>query len=421
MTEANIKIDIPYGKSKLSFEIPKKNLIEVVRNTDTQYEINEEEEIKKALKNPIGSKRLSYLSSKAKNAVILVSDITRPCPSYKFLPFILEEISNIELKNITIVFGLGIHRRHSKHEQKKLIGDDLSKRVNFMDFDETDCKFLGYTSKGTPIEVFRPYLDAYLKICTGNIEYHYFAGYSGGAKAVMPGISSRRAIEHNHSMMLKSKAQASVIEGNPVREDIEEVGKAVGIDFIFNVILNDKKEIIKAVCGNYMDAFIEGTKIYDKLKRCRVKELADIIVTSPGGYPKDINLYQSQKALENVKGAVKKGGAIILVAKCQDGMGEDTFEKWMLEMKSPDILIEKIKKKFVLGGHKASAIANLLKKVDIYLISSISKDYVKRIELKPVESIDKAIKMAFNKLGSNLKLIVAPNGEFLVKDREYVN
>ena len=391
MTEANVKIDIPYGKGKLSFKLPQRNLIGVVKSTDTQQEVNEKEEIKRALGNPIGSKKLSNLSSKANSAVILVSDITRPCPSYKFLPFILEELNSMAPGNINIVFGLGIHRKHTKDEQKKLIGDTLYKKIKFMDFDKKDCVFLGYTSKGTPMEVFKPYLDADLKICTGNIEYHYFAGYSGGAKAVMPGISSRRSIEHNHSMMLRPEAKAGVLKGNPVREDIEEVGRTAGIDFIFNVILNDRKEIIKAVCGNYLDVFIEGTKIYDNLKRQKVKEPADVIITSPGGYPKDINLYQSQKALDNVKDAVKENGVIILVAECQDGMGDDTFEKWMLEMKSPNVIVERIKNKFVLGGHKAAAIANVLKKADIYLVSSFPENYVKKIGLQPAESIGEAI------------------------------
>jgi len=415
MKETSIKINIPYGKEEINFEIPEKNLIDVVKSTCVEYEVNEEEEIKRALKNTIGSERLSYISSKARNAIILVSDITRPSPTYKFLPFILEEISNIDPKNITIVFGLGIHRKQTRDEQMKLLGEDLAKKLKFIDSDESKCKFLGYTSRGTPIDIFKPYLDADLKICTGNIEYHYFAGYSGGAKAVMPGISSRRAIEHNHSMMLEPKAEARVIKGNPVREDIEEVGRVAGIDFIFNVILNDRKKIIKAVCGNYTDAFVEGTKIYDELKRCRIEELADIVITSPGGYPKDINLYQAQKSLENVKNAVKKGGAIILVAKCQDGMGGNTFEKWMLEMKSPDFLIKRIKEKFVLGGHKASAIAKLLKMIDIYLVSGMPGDYINRIGLKPAKSVEEALKMAFNKIGYDSRVIIAPNGDFLVK------
>lgn len=408
-----VEIDIPYGKGKITFRVPKKNLIKVVQKDLARYQIDEEAEIKRALDNPIDTPRLPDISAGARSAVILVSDITRPCPSYKFLPYILDELKGIDSENITIILGLGIHRKHTIREQKELVGEEVFNKVEVVDFDESRCKLIGYTSRGTPVEVFEPYIDADLKICTGNIEYHYFAGYSGGAKAVMPGISSRRSIEHNHGMVLLPGVQAGVLEGNPVREDIEEVGKIAGIDFIFNVILSDRKEIIKAVCGNYLDAFVEGTKIYDKLKRQKLKEPVDIIITSPGGYPKDINLYQSQKPLENVKRAVKEGGIIILVAKCQDGMGDDAFEKWMLDMKSPDVLLERIKDKFVLGGHKAAAIADLLKKVGIYLVSSFTPEFVRRIGLEPVKSIEEALNKSFKELGEDCRVLVVPHGGFV--------
>ncbi len=303
------EIEIPFGKGTLIFRLLRQNLVSILQPPKMHLGVDEEKEIRKALREPIGSVRLSRLASRAKNAAIVVSDMTRPCPSFKFLPFLLEELEQggIDLQRTTIIFGLGIHRGHSPQEQRGLVGEEAFQKVKLVDFNETDCISWGQTSRGTPIEVYRPFMESDLKICTGNIEYHYFAGYSGGAKAIMPGISSRRSVEHNHSMMLSPLARAGVVRGNPVREDIEEVGKRVGVNFIFNVILNDHKQIIRAVAGDCSRAFEEGVKFYGQIFEVTVDDLADIVVTSPGGYPKDINLYQAQKALENVRQIVKEG------------------------------------------------------------------------------------------------------------------
>lgn len=406
-----VKIEIPFGYDILRFYVPQKNLMGIIEPLRVEKNPDEEEEIRRALREPVGAKRLSELAMNAKSAAILVSDITRPCPSYKFLPFLLNELGEIDPKDIAVIFGLGIHRKHLTQEQIKLIGEDIFNKVKVLDFDESSCVSLGYTSRGTPIEIFRLFLESDLRICTGNIEYHYFAGYSGGSKPVMPGISSRKSIEHNHSMMLHPQASAGVIDGNPVREDIDEVGKIAGIDFILNVIINEKKEIVSAVAGDYLAAFEEGVKIYDEIYRVDVEEPADIVITSPGGCPKDINLYQAQKALDNAKDVVKDGGVIILVASCDEGLGDEVFKKWMSDMITPDLLIERIKNKFVLGGHKAAAIANLKKRAEIYLISKLNYDFVKKIGLNPAKSIDEALSKAFNKMGSGSRVLVVPYGQ----------
>lgn len=408
-----IKINIPFGRKILNFSLPQKNLMGIIEPLKVEVNSDENEVIKRTLAEPIGTKRLSELAANAKSAAILVSDITRPCPSYKFLPFLLSELSQIDPRDITIIFGLGIHRKHLEQEQIKLVGEDVFNKIKVVDFDESDCISLGYTSRGTPIEIFRPFLESDLRICTGNIEYHYFAGYSGGSKAVMPGVSSRSSIEHNHGMMFHPQARAGVLNGNPVREDIDEVGRIAGIDFILNVVLNEYKEIIRAVAGDYLAAFREGVRIYDEIFKVSIEEQADIVITSSGGYPKDVNLYQAQKALDNIKDAVKDGGAIILVASCREGLGDRVFEEWMLDMAYPDLLIERIRSKFVLGGHKAAAIASLLKKADIYLVSELECDYVKRIGLKPAKSIDEALKASFNKLGIESKVLVVPYGQMV--------
>jgi nickel-dependent lactate racemase len=249
-------------------------------------------------------------------------------------------------------------------------------------------------------------------IATGNIEYHYFAGYSGGAKALMPGVCSYNSVAANHSMMLNELAQAGEYQNNPVRQDIEEVGKKLGVDYIFNVILDDNKKIIGAVSGKNNNAFLEGIKIYDSFYEISSPEKADIVITACGGYPKDINLYQAQKALDNVKDITKDNGTIILIAECAEEFGEDKFREWMQYAKDFDYLHKKIKENFVLGGHKAVAISKLLKKANVLLYSKFDKDTTNKIGFEKIENTQSYID---TKLSENeyLKFAVVPNGRFI--------
>ena len=326
-----MEIIFPYGKEKIKLNIPEQNILDIIRGKDSVKVADEKEVITRALLHPIASDTLSKIASGKSSACILASDITRPCPSYKFLPYIIDGLTSggISPSNIKVILGLGIHRGHTEEEKRKLVGDHIFENIKVMDSDPSKAKLIGKTSFGTPVEVFEEALGSDLLIVTGNIEYHYFAGYSGGAKAVMPGICTRNSIQANHSMMLDGKAAPGRSADNPVRIDIEEAGQMVGIDFIFNVILDDNKKIIDAVAGKNNQAWLEGIKRYDGIYMMEVDRSADIVIVSPGGYPKDINLYQSQKALENIKDIARPEGIIILIASCSEGFGEDVFEEWM--------------------------------------------------------------------------------------------
>jgi nickel-dependent lactate racemase len=224
----------------------------------------------------------------------------------------------------------------------------------------------------------------------------------------MPGVSTRDAIQNNHRKMVEDFAVAGKMDGNPVREDIEEAAEVVGVDFIVNVVLDEHKEIIHAVAGHHKLAHRSGCDFLDKLYMKRISERADIVIVSQGGAPKDLNLYQTQKALDNAKHAVKKGGIIILVGSCKEGLGESVFEDWMINSPSPKSMVERIRRDFQLGGHKAAAIAMVLKDSDIYLVSELETDFVKRIFLKPYAQAQDALDAAFLKLGHSAKIIAMP-------------
>ncbi len=340
-----------------------------------------------ALRSPIGSKPLSEGVKIEDKVVIIVSDITRPVPTAQILTPILDELqsSGIPIENITIIFGLGIHRPMTTAEKAQVLGEDVF--LNYRVIEPHDYIYLGETSRGTPIEVCREVAEADFIILTGNLEFHYFAGYSGGYKALMPGVSSRNSIQKNHKMMLNPRATIGNADKNPVRDDIEEFGRVLPNTFLLNVLLNSQKEITHVLAGDPIRAHRVGCGILDQYFKIHVSEPADLVIVSPGGYPKDINLYQAQKALENAARVTKEGGAIVLVAELKDGLGEETFKQWLEKSQSIEEIIERIQKEFVLGGHKAAAIAMLLKKHKIYLLSSLDAESVKKIFLKPLNNL----------------------------------
>jgi nickel-dependent lactate racemase len=413
----SIVCSLACGRDELALHVPRQNLAGIVRPATTAPAPTTVEDelafVDGALARPIGTPTLRELAARvgrSGSAAIVVSDITRPCPTYRFLPLVLAELTGLDTSRVSILFALGSHRTHTDEERRRLVGDEVAERYRCLDLDEADCVLVGRTSRGTPLEVFRPYVEADLKICTGNLEYHYFAGYSGGAKAVMPGICKRSAIQPNHSMMLEPAAKAGILRGNPVRDDIDEAGRLVGVDFIVNVLLNEKKQIVDAVAGHFLEAHAEGVRRYDELFDVTIPEAVDIIVASPGGAPKDINLYQAQKTLDNVSLAVKRDGTIILVAQCAEGFGERTFAEWMADMENPQVLVDRIRREFVLGGHKAAAVASLLQAAEVFLVSDFDDAIVRRMGMRPFADPQAALDAALSRHGAGADVIVVPFG-----------
>lgn len=405
-------LEIGFGSKPQIVEIPDKNVKGILKPNSVEVMEKGRAAVERALKNPVGTPRLSQLVKPGEKTVIIASDITRPAPSYKIIPSILEELwaAGAAPEDVTVVFALGSHRRHTAEEMKKLVGEEVFSRVRCVDGDPNDFVHMGETAIGTPVDVTRIVAEADRRIGTGNIEYHYFAGYSGGAKAIMPGVSTRAAIQSNHSRMVLPEAEVGRLDNNPVRLDLEEAIGLCPLDFIVNVVLDERKEIIHASAGHFIQAHREGCRFLDRLYLKEIDERADIVIVSQGGAPKDINLYQTQKALDNAKHAVKKGGVVILAGSCKEGMGEETFEEWMREADSPEEIIVRIQKDFRLGGHKAAAIALVLRDAEIYLVSEMDRRFVENIFLRPFDTVQSALDAAFAKLGEDASVLVMPYG-----------
>jgi nickel-dependent lactate racemase len=405
-----IRFGFGYGEQVV--EIDDRNLLDILTASKVDVSYDEIMTVSQALKNPIGTIPLRDMRLAGKSIAIITSDITRPCPTAKLMPLLLDELytGGATRENITLVFALGSHRCHTIEEQKKLAGSRAWEEIRCIDSNPDDCVCLGVTKRGTPVNITRAVAEADIRICLGNIEYHYFAGYSGGAKAIMPGASNRAAIQSNHSMMIEEKACAGKLQGNPLREDLEEATDICGVDFILNVVLDDHKKILFAAAGHVREAHRKGCEFLDQIYCKYITKKADIVIVSQGGAPKDLNLYQTQKALDNAKHAVKEGGIIILIGSCIEGLGETTFQNWMEKAQTPRDLIQRIKNDFQLGGHKAAAIAMVLERADIYLVSELEDETARKCFLHPFHSAQEALDTAFKKLGPGATVLAMPYG-----------
>ena len=407
-----MQYELGFGKGMQTVEIKENCLLDVLLPNPVTKELTGETEVRRALTQPVGSPPLRELVRPGEKIAIVTSDITRPVPTWRIMPAVLDELyaAGCRAEDLLLVFALGSHRHHTEEEKQHLAGERAWAEIRCIDSDGSDCVHLGVTANGTPVDIFRPVAEADKVICIGNIEYHYFAGYSGGAKAIMPGVSTREAIQANHSKMIRQEACAGRLKGNPVREDIEEAGSILGIDFIVNVVLDEHKEIIRAFAGDVTKAHRAGCAFLDTLYTKPIRRRADIVLVSQGGAPKDLNLYQTQKALDNAKHAVRDGGIIILVGSCREGLGEKTFEEWLTSAPDPHSLIDRIEREFKLGGHKAAAIAMVQERAEIYLVSEMEPAFVRSLFMKPFASAEVAYKAAREKLGENASVILMPYG-----------
>jgi nickel-dependent lactate racemase len=410
------RILLPYGRLEIQVEIPESNLLGVFSPQTFQSSADPDDLLQAALEEPIGTPRLRDIVRPGQKIAIVTSDLTRPTPSDRMLPWIARELqaAGIPDEAILIVLALGLHRPMTVAETEAALSPAIARRYRVINHDPQDTVHLGMTARGTPVDIFRPVVEADVRICLGNLEFHYFAGYSGGAKAILPGCASHRSINTNHSWMVKADAAAARIDDNPVRLDLEEGVAMLGVDFIMNVVMDGQHEIVGAVAGEVTQAHRAGCELVDRRGRVSVPRLGDIVIASTGGYPKDINFYQAHKALESAKYFVRPGGIIILLAECPEGFGHAVMERWLMEFTSADEILQEIQREFVLGGHKAAAIALIEKRASIYLVSSLPDAVVRRMRFTPFATLQSALDKALEVLGDSSQVIVLPQASSII-------
>jgi nickel-dependent lactate racemase len=416
-----VDVWLPYGKSDVCVRIPARNFLDSIEPKKVSGAEDVNAEIERALSEPISSKRLSEIAQPQHKVAIVVDDFTRNTPSQAMLLPVLAELNAAGVKdeNVTVIFGCGTHRAVKPEEARRLLGDEVFNRVKTISHDcnSQDLVSVGKTKHRTSVRVNRVFAEADVKVLLGDVNFHYYAGYGGGRKSVMPAISCRETISHNHAMLLDANARAGVLEGNPVHEDMTEAARLAKVDFILNVVTNSKGEIVKAFAGDLEQAFLEATKRVDDMYRVTVDRRADIVVVSPGGYPADINLYQAYKALDNALEVVKRGGTIILVAECAEGHGNQVFYEWMARLKELKKVEREVKRRFELGGHKAYYLLKALKNHQIILVSSLPDYYANGVfKLKTARAVNDALREALKNAGSQTKVWTMPQGNFTLPE-----
>ncbi len=404
---------LPYGKEKIPVTIPQKNLLKICLLKEIPGVKDNLKAIKEAIKNPIGSPIIPEIAQGKRTAVVICTDITRPTPDQLLIPPILDELNKggISDKNIKVIIALGQHRKMNEEEMKEKVGAEVFKRVRISQHDPDNNLFhLGKSTRGNELWVNKDVVECEVKVSTGNIVPHRYAGYGGGAKSILPGISSRETIGHNHLYVETGEAALGKTKGNPVREEMEEAAKMIGLDMIVNTIMNVKNEIVKVVAGDPAMAHQAGVKICNDIYGVKIPEKADIILAS--SYPMDISFHQASKTLEAIGHILKEESTIIMLSPCYEGIGGKDFVDYLKE-KTPEDIITNIKahpEKNVVSGVISYLIAKCKEKAKIYLISEGIEDKdIIEMGMLPAKSAQSVLNDVLKNYGDEAKVLVLPN------------
>jgi nickel-dependent lactate racemase len=415
-------IEIPYGREHLKLSVKKEQLKAVLEpgKQSIKHVESEQEIVRRALAAPIESKPLAELAAKAKNVLLITSDHTRPLPSAITLPIYLEEIrrNNPDVK-IKILVATGFHRLTRPEELISKFGAELCRKENIIVHDSRDKKHLVFKGKlpsGGELWVNDLVDWADMIVSEGFIEPHFFAGFSGGRKSVLPGIAGTETVLANHCarFIADEHARTGNLEHNPLHKDMLFAAEKVGLAFILNVALDADKKIINAFSGHPDAAHRQGCA-WVKNRGVVKRQIGDIVITSNGGYPLDQNIYQSVKGMTSAEACVREGGVIIMVAACEDGHGGEAFYRWFTEAKTPQEVtarIAKIAQKDTLPDQwEAQILARVLTKCTVIMVTNrCDPDIVCGMQMLQAPDIETALTLAKTRVGDKAEIVVIPDG-----------
>jgi len=410
-----MKVSIPYGKDEVEFEVPESNLMGVFRPRAVPGVDDESKAIYDALLNPIDSRPLQEIAKGKNRVVIITSDVTRPTKDHVMVPPILDVLTRAGVRDegIKIVIGRGQHREVTQQEIERKLGRTVLDRVTVVQHSpDRNLTDLGTTSKGNRILVNDEVVKAELKISTGNIVPHRYAGFGGGAKSILPGVSGRETIYRNHLYIIEGKSGPGILKDNPIRMEMDEVAGVVGLDFIVNTVMNSEGRIVKAFAGNFLSAHREGVEFAKDLLGVHLPSKAELVVSS--GSPMDINFYQASKALEMGDTAVADGGTFILASPCYEGIGEEELYK-LLTLKSPEKILNEIRQPKKETNLVSAVIAYLMaqtsKRIRIVWVSDgLEKKQVEAMGFRKAASVQDALNESLEKSERDARIAVFPKG-----------
>ncbi|MDK2824493.1 MAG: lactate racemase [Clostridia bacterium] len=416
---------LKYGRGEVSFEIPEEQLLHVVLGSDYPALPDLKAAYKYALDHPIDAPPLKEIIKKGDKVAITVSDITRAWQKNNLtLPILIDTLNEAGVpdENITIIIAVGGHRPNTESEFIELCSEEVCHRVKVVNHDAWDTEnmvYYGKTSRGTEVWINKTVAEADKVILTGGIIYHYMVGYGGGRKSILPGVASIKTIQQNHLWALgpelgsgsNPRASSKYTKGNECHEDMMEIAAFVNPDFLINIVPNPQGEIAGVFAGNWVSAWLEGTKLVDEIYGVQIEEEADIVIATAGGYPKDINLYQTGKTMDNAYYAMKKGGVAIILSECPDILEPKEFTDWFQYETFFD-LEKALRENFTIPGWVAFKEVECSEKGAFILLTKEENfDFAKKAKLIPVATIEDALKIAYEKCGtSNPKITVMPQG-----------
>ena len=416
------KIKIPYSNRLLEVGIPDHNLVGILESKAHTFHAygSQEEIVNRALDHPIGSATLEELVLGRKNMVIITSDHTRPVPSKVTMPILLKRIRKVNPDiDIKILIATGFHRPDTTEELIHKFGKEIVDHeviINHLSEDENSVVRVGTLPSGGELWLNKLAMETELLISEGFIEPHFFAGFSGGRKSVLPGVASAKTVMANHcsEFIASEYARTGVIHNNPIHNDMLYAARKAKLAFILNVVIDSEKNIINAFAGDSELAHAEGCKFVMDLASVKAVK-ADIAITSNGGYPLDQNVYQSVKGMTAAEAVCKEGGVIIMVSACNDGHGGKSFYENMANAKSPEEVLNRVKKtgrnETIPDQWEFQILARILKKHTVILVSDLCDPVmIKKMHMQHAYTFEEALKRAFELKGSDADITVIPDG-----------
>lgn len=419
-------IKIPYSKNFIDANIPHKNLIKILESKAHNYkaELSQQEIVHRALDNPTESKSLEELVQGKNNVVVITSDHTRPVPSKITMPIILDRIRNVNPNiNINILIATGYHRPTTKEEMINKFGEKIVENetiINHISTNKEDLVKVGILPSGGELCLNKIAMEAELLIAEGFIEPHFFAGFSGGRKSILPGIAGAETILANHcSEFISNKnARTGILKNNPIHADMLYAAKVSNLAFILNVVIDKDKKIINAFSGDSEFAHAKGCDFVKNLSKVDTIK-ADIVVTSNGGYPLDQNIYQSVKGMTSAEACCNEGGIIIMVCACNDGHGGQSFYNQMADASTPKEVLDKVLKiprnKTIPDQWEFQILARILDKYKVIMVTDMcDPQMIKNMHMSHAYTFEEALNKAFELKGETSEVVVIPDGVSVV-------
>ena len=413
-----MRIALAYGRDGLTVDLPDE-LTTVIEPAYVPGLPDEAGALRDALRNPIGTAPLRRLVRPSDSVAISVCDITRPMPSTTVLPVLLSELAHIPNDRITILVATGTHRANTPEELEAMLGPDVTtayRVVNHDAFDDAALDRAGDTPDGIPIWLNRRWTEADVKITTGFVEPHFFAGFSGGPKMVAPGLAGFETIMrlHNAEMIGHPRSRWGITQGNPIHDAVRQIARQTGVDFSIDVTINRDRRITSAFAGGLFDVHQAACEVAKRSAMRRVERPFEVVITTNSGYPLDLNLYQAVKGMSAAAQIVKDGGAIVCAAECSDGVPEHgEYRRLLSEASTPDALLERI----CAPGHnrhdqwQVQIQAQIQKRARVVLKSDgLTDEQVRAAHLEPTDNVQAAVEALLQQQGPDARVCVLPEG-----------